>query len=69
MRIRHLDKVCRGLHVSYDVLMFAIGFCQGGADRKQGKRKQVKMAVRTNVMTVSDAKFIYVTVYQLRGGL
>jgi hypothetical protein len=49
-----------GFHVSCDSLMFVIGFCQGGANGKQGKHKQVKMAVRTNNMTVSDTRFIYV---------
>jgi len=46
--------------VSYNTLMFVIGFCQGGANRKQSKRNQVKIAVRTNIITVRDAKFRYV---------
>ena len=49
-----------GLHVSYDSLMFVIGFWEDGANGKQGTHKQVKMAVRTNIMTVSDTRFTHV---------
>ena len=66
MRIRHLDKVCWGLRMSYDALIFIIGFCQSGTNTKQGKRKQVKMAVRTNIMRISDTRFIHIHVYSVQ---